>query len=149
MGVTCDKFIGYSMDIKDEWENARKRAEKEGREDEYDDLWCGFGLPKNKRLKELRFIPFYAIDRANPINGCLTIIDDGMCGEYTKIFYIEFLERDANEDSGGAVAFINQKLSMNVVPKEVEERMRKIYSMATGLNSTGKLIKPEYLLHYH
>ena len=85
MSVTCDKFIGYSLDISREWDRLKETAD-----DDMIDLWSGRfdeNDDSSRLNKEFSFVGFYGNRIYGGLKGKVTLLDDGMSGEFTKLFY--------------------------------------------------------------
>lgn len=133
MSTYCDKIIGYSIDILNEWESL---------DDNIKDNW------ESAINNELEFTGY---DNSKHINNRLTIIYDGMDGCYCKLFFVVDSDiRGGVDDDEDIVRSINELLSISTVPFDVKQKIKRVYKELFGkdLEMTSK-IKATYLVHWH
>jgi len=141
VSVYCDKFVCYSIDIMSDWESLT---------DEQKDFWLSnWSNAEIVKHKKINFIPYY--NKIGALNNKVTIIYDGMNGDYCKLAYIIDYEKDANEeDCDTIVDSINTLLNDSPVPFSVKQSIKEAYKeiFEKDLNMTSS-IKATYLLHWH
>ena len=132
MSIYCDKIVGYGLDIKNEWDLI---------DDDTRDRWL---------TNDYENIVFKAFDSAKNSTEYLTIVDDGLSGEYTKLVYVTAIERNSYEEENSIDKGINELLYTSEVPFGVKQKVKAAYREIFGkeLNRTS-LIKAMYLVHWH
>lgn len=136
MGVRVDKYIGYVVDIKEEW-NKLPIDQR--------DTW----LFSDKKKTDI-FVPYYSgWGNINLLNK-VTIIDDGMNGHYTKLVYVLDYCEDTYGDDERLVDTINKHLGTIQVPHEIEEMLLSIYKGILGdKNINNFKVKLEHFIYWH
>ena len=134
MGVYCDKVIGYSLDITEEWNKLSEDVK---------DKW----LEENN--SKLNYISYY--DRNESLKDYVTVIYDGMNGDYCKIVYVICYSKNAEEENDDElVDCINSLLKESPVPFSVKQDIRNVYKELLGRDlSRTSDIKPNYIVHWH
>ncbi|MBO5389412.1 MAG: hypothetical protein J6A59_15015 [Lachnospiraceae bacterium] len=134
MGVYCDKVIGYSLDITEEWDKLSEDVK---------DKW----LEENN--SKLNYISYY--DRNESLKDYVTVIYDGMNGDYCKIVYVICCSKNAEEENDDElVDCINSLLKESPVPFSVKQDIRNVYKELLGRDlSRTSDIKPNYIVHWH
>ena len=141
MSVYCDKFVCYSIDIMNEWESLTEKQQ-----DFWSSNWSNNQIEEHEKIN---FIPYY--NKIGALTNKITILYDGMSGEYCKLIYVVDYERDANEeDCDNIVKSINSLLNESPVPFSIKQNMKEVYKAIFGkdLNMTSS-IKATYLVHWH
>lgn len=143
MGVYLDKYFGYMLDVTEEYDKLC---------DENDDdilfenfISCNFDK-LNKDLQELNFVPYYSVSRKHRQND-ITMIYDGMCGEYCKLIFINQFERYCNDESD--VNMENKFLKTIAVPDDIRGKLTKVYEIIFGKTDKQLNIQLMKLNHYH
>lgn len=132
MGVTTSKYLGYVVDIQKEWDKLL---------DEQQDFWS---LSKENDTET--FKPYYVT--GNP-EGRITIVYDGMNGEYTKLIYVIAYCRGVSDDDEKMVEKINENLADAVVPMDVRYKLREIYKQIFKVDHiTDFEVHMEYFIHW-
>ena len=94
MGIYLDKYFGYMLDVTEEY----SKLCDENDDDILFDKYISCKLEQlDDNLKELGFVPYY-FERKHR-EGDIVLIDDGMCGEYSKIVYVKQAEKYCNDES--------------------------------------------------
>lgn len=119
MGVYADKYFGYFMNVLDDYLKG---------EDMWDKFIDSDGII-SEELKELRFVPYYA--RPKHGEGDITLLYDGMCGNYAKLVFVQTVEFYSADDSYTNEK-VNEILKSSPVPTEVREQMEKVYDLIFG-----------------
>ena len=133
MGVRCDKIVGFSLDITEEWN----------------------GLSETKREKildiELPDFEYVGFSLRADIKNKLTIIYDGMNGDYCKLVYVLRDNRDECDDELPEILeAINEVMKESPVSFSVTRKIKQLYRELFGyeLNKSSR-IRAEYINHFH
>lgn len=141
MSVNCDKFIGYSIDILEEWSKLDSSIQEK---------WSKDIKQENKEeFDKAGFTPYYS--EQSSLKDTVTILYDGMSGQYCKLVYVIDYEAYAEEENNeNIVNTINNLLLHSPVPFSIKKNIKKIYKSIFNkdLNKTSD-IKPEYIIHWH
>ena len=132
MGMRCDKIVGYGIDIQEPWEELREELQDKWMDADMENLnFKGYNIYKGE-------------------NDTLTIIYDGLSGEYCKLMYITAYEKNSYEEETNIDTGINKILSTAEVPFSVKQKVKELYKeiFKKDLNRTS-LIKALYLVHWH
>lgn len=130
MGINVNKYIGYSIDVLDEYSQL---------DDNIRDNWnSGYS-------EELKFKGYYS--RQGSLKGYITLLYDGMSGDYCKLMYVEDYTVDCSDDDSDMIDTINAKISNTVVPDDIQKILKDVYRYITR-KELSKDIKLEYLIHY-
>lgn len=123
MGICVDRIVAYTVDIND--------IELCGLEDEINGL----------KIYDRTF---------NLHDGHLAIVNDGMCGEYTKLCYILFCEHDCDDYSDSSFYTELNKLfdTISQIPSYVEIELMQALNVI-GLEKETLSIKLETFRHYY
>lgn len=133
MSISCNKFVGYSMNIMKEIED----LDTETKNDIIYDLEKGnkYGLSLYWGSGKLK-------------TGDIVILYDGLSGEYAKLLYVVAVSYDAYEDDTEYFTSSIQELLKKVeVPNDVRTSMLKVYYNIFG-NIISKEIITDYIVHY-
>lgn len=133
MGIRCDKIVGYSLDIMEEWESL-----KDAKKDKL--------LEMNN--SELGYVGYYSKDN---MKDKVTIIYDGLDGNYCKLIYVmEINTNGYDEDCVKVNKCINSLLETATVSFSVKQKIKQVYKELFGvdLNRTSR-IHAEYITHFH
>ena len=162
MSISLEKFMGYRMDCTKETLDEDGEMNFENYEQFTDDYDAKLYLdqhPEEKwkfeKLKELGFIyqgdivsPWYQEQKCN----FFSFIQDGMNGLYSWIVYIESIECTEFIDTFSEDEEKNKALSLtHEVPKDIEEKMRKIYEIlfdSKAEEANKKEIKYQEMKHF-
>ena len=133
MGVSCDRVVGFSLDISKEWDGISEVGQEKLYNAILDDLnYVGYSAGKDVRFK-------------------ITILNDNMDGGYCKLVYVNNISKNGYEnDVEDVIDGINELLATAEVPYSVIKHMKRAYK--TFFNKElSKIsgIKPEYILHWH
>lgn len=133
MGVRCDKIVGFSLDITDEWAGLNE-------------------VKKNKVLDiELPDFGYVGFNINADIKNKLTIIYDGISGEYCKLVYVLRDNREENsEELQEILDAINEVMKESPVSFSVTRKIKQFYRELFGyeLNKSSR-IHAEYINHFH
>ena len=135
MSVYCDEIVGYSLDIQKEFIENKDELQHllEAKQDKFNE------------------IGFENYDSMNSLIDKVSILYDGMSGEYTKLIYILDYEKNTSEiESTHTIKTVNELLSTSAVPFSVKQKIKRVYKELFGkdLNKTSSII-PEYIIHWH
>jgi len=134
MSVYCDKYVGYALDIQEDWDKLSEDTK---------DKWL------DNDNEALNYKGYYSSKK--DINSTIMIIPDGMNGDYVKLMCVIKCETNTyEEDCDELVDVINEMLSSGEVPFSVQKHMREVYKAVfkKDLNRASD-IKPYYLVHWH
>jgi len=140
MGVYVDRITGYRMDVTKEFD-----------ENDEERLWDKYidenFLMKNsnKKLSEAGFIPYHNTPRPGKDN--ITLVYDGMCGDYVWLVYIQDVDY-YSDDQSDENKLVNDALKMVPVPDDVKKRMRECYKEIFK-NECAKDIFMQEMCHWH
>lgn len=130
MGVNIYKYIGYTVDILDDYLKLDDKT---------------IDIIDKEYSEDLRFKGYYG--RHGSLKGYITLLYDGMNGDYCKLIYVEDYIADCSDDDCDLLDTINNKIKHTEIPDDIIMLLRNAYKHIAkkGLN---KDIKPEYLIHY-
>lgn len=133
MGVSCDRIVGFSLDINKEWEGVSE---------------VGHEKLHNTVMDELNYVGY---NSGQDVKFKITLLYDGMNGEYCKLVYVNSISKDGYEnDSEEIIAGINEMLSTAEVPYSVIKHIKRVYKTFFNKElSMTSSIKPEYIVHWH
>lgn len=132
MGVRVDKYLGYVVDIQKEWDKLL---------DEQQDYWSC-----SKEKESEIFKPYYT---HGDFKGKITILYDGMSGEYTKLIYILDYCTDTSDDDESIVKTVSKQLENVEVPNEIRQKLREVYKEIFGIEYVTEFkVQMEYLIHW-
>lgn len=122
MSVGYDKFIGYRIDITEEFKSLEERNEKF-----HDSLLFSKSSPES--LKNLGYVPYFETSKFK--KGDITIIYDGMNGEYTYLILIQAANINSYyyDENDNVDEYINEMLSTFSISKEIINRLNQIYKL--------------------
>lgn len=160
MGVYCDQYVGYVVEISPLMDDLINRlnsnmkqllGEKEFHEkyiDDYDVFSIifndGVGIPEE--LRALKVKGHYADDEPGPED--IEILTDGMCGEYNYLILIKDVDRySENEDEPSK--YVNEMLRQVPVPQDVIDRMSAVYEYLFHKKLDPKWIYLQQIAHFH
>lgn len=130
MGVRVDKYLGYVVNIQDEW---NKLTEEER------DLW----------LDTKHTDTFKAYYLSGDCKDKITVIYDGMSGQYTKLVYVvEYFSATCDDDEK-IVGVVNKYLGSAEVPNEIRQKLREVYKEIFSLDYvTDFKVQLQYFIHW-
>lgn len=132
MGVRVDKYLGYVVDIQKEWDKLL---------DEQQDYWSC-----SKEKESEIFKPYYT---HGDFKGKITILYDGMSGEYTKLIYVLDCCADTCDDDEDIVKTVNKQLENVEVPNEIRQKLRNMYKEIFNIEHiTDFKVQLEYFIHW-
>lgn len=132
MGVRVDKYLGYVVDIQKEWDKLL---------DEQQDYWSC-----SKEKESEIFKPYYT---HGDFKGKITILYDGMSGEYIKLIYILDYCTDTSDDDESIVKTVNKQLENAEVPNEIKQKLRNMYKEIFNVEHiTDFKVQLEYFIHW-
>lgn len=137
MSVYCDKIIGYSLDITEEFNKDKTNLRG----------WIEGDKDKEDKFSSIKFEYYNNLTSDNKV----TMIYDGMSGGYCKLVYIiDFYKETEEENNDELIDSINNLLKDSPVPFSAKQTMKSIYRAIFGidLNKTSS-IKAEYIVHWH
>lgn len=138
MSIYCDKIVGYSLDITEEFS---KNVENSRR-------WIEGDECKEYEFSSLKFECYDNLTSNNKV----TMLYDGLSGKYCKLVYIIDFDKETEEEENNddLINSINNLLKDSPVPFSVKQTMKNIYRaiFGTDLNKTSS-IKPEYIVHWY
>jgi hypothetical protein len=139
MGVDVDKYFGYVIDITEQTSKLKSIGE--------DDFWEKYmdGENLSQELIDLGYVadsyPKY------PTANDITLIYDGMSGNYCKLIYIVTVERDSY-DYSETNEELNKVLANVPVQDDIKEKMWEAYRLIFG-DRLCPNIKAEQFSHFH
>lgn len=162
MSISLKKFVGYRMDCTKETLDEDGKMEYESFDKftfEYDAKHYFEKHPEEKwkydKLKELDFVfqdEIIDLWYQEQKNNFFSFIQDGMNGLYSWLVYIENIECPEFFDTFEEDEEKNKALSLtHEVPKDIEEKMRKIYEIifdSTIEEANKKEIKYQEMKHF-
>lgn len=138
MSVYVDRLIAYTVDFN-----------KDDLDQDIKDIIIYDEGTNSNIMGQLREIGFQVYDRNfNPSNGALTVVYDGMSGEYTKACYVIY--NDINCDDYSDTEFyteLNNIMHNIIVPSIVKEQLFKMLSII-GIEKYQKNPKLEVFRHF-
>lgn len=139
MSVSFTKYLGYCIDIHQEYE-----ALKENNEDVEELLETQENIPQV--LSQLGFVGYYGYNKPN--KNDITLLDDGMGGEYTYLMYIIDVNYDAYyyDEDDNIDKSINEILANIPVPETVANSLKKVYQEIFQKDTT-KNIQLQTFIH--
>lgn len=135
MSVHADKYLGYVIDIQKEWNKLS---------DVQVDKW----LTSEEKITDV-FQPYYCNGK---IKDKITVLDDGMNCEYTKLVYIvDYCTCvDAYDEDEAMVNSINKYLNKVNIPNEILQKLMNTYKEIFGIKPIEDIkIQMEYFIHWH
>lgn len=127
MGVYCDNYLGYVMDI-------THLAFSD------DSVACDDPVT----LKLAGIVP-----RGRGKAGDIELVGDGMCGEYAYLVLIEFVGCSAGIDPFTEVADrLNEVLATALIPEAVTEKMTEAFRLVFGHVPVPPITLKRFA-HYH
>lgn len=132
MGVNVAKYIGYVVDIQKEWDKLL---------DEQQDIWSCSTSKETDTFK-----PYYT---HGDFKDKITVIYDGMSGEYTKLIYVVDYCTDTSDEDESIVKEVNKHLSSVEVPSEIRQKLREVYKEIFGVEHITEFkVQMEYFIHW-
>lgn len=148
MGVYVDKVFGYTVDIQEEWE---KLLEND-KDNLIRDRWGGF-LDDNDNSKfqyPERFVLYYELNSAKLSKPTLvTLVDDGMSGQYTKLVYILGFVRDSVENETAILDPLNEELAQVKADNSILDTLGTIYFEIFNCVLDTDRVHLELFNHFH
>lgn len=142
MGIYLDKYFGYMLDVTEEY----SKLCDENDDDILFDKYISCKLEQlDDNLKELGFVPYY-FERKHR-EGDIVLIDDGMCGEYSKIVYVKQAEKYCNDESD--VSIENEFFKILPIPDDIRNKILSVYEIIFGKPNKDLEIHLMKLNHYH
>lgn len=129
MSVTCDKIVGYSLDVSSAFKNLSS--------DERTDILYNdnsFGIK--------------SYDEDDIEENDITILHDGMSGKYTKLVYVLAVDYEADTEAEELGVVINNIFSKVEIPSDIKEKLYSVYNRIFKSDSLDS-VKLEYILHWH
>jgi len=135
MGVYVDKYFGYFMDVTEEYNKSKQ-------------LWDDYydGKMDNPELIALKVVPYYSDIKQKEDD--ITLLYDGMCGEYSKLVLIKTVEKYSDDESEPNER-ANDMLKLVPIPPEIKERMEKVYKIVFGESQNCPTIYLMQFAHFH
>lgn len=132
MGVNVAKYIGYVVDIQKEWDKLL---------DEQQDIWSCSTSKETEVFK-----PYYT---HGDFKGKITVIYDGMNGEYTKLIYVIDYCTDTSDEDESLVREVSKHLSSVEVPSDIRQKLREVYKEIFGVQHITEFkVQMEYFIHW-
>lgn len=132
MGVRVDKYLGYVVDIQKEWGELTI---------DYQDLYLC-----NEEKRTDTFKPYYAKGNCK---DKITVLYDGMSGEYTKLLYVLDYCTDTSDEDESIVKTVNKQLENVEVPSEIRQKLRNMYKEIFNVEHvTDFKVQLEYFIHW-
>lgn len=133
MSVDYNKFLGYRIDITEEFRNLEEKNEKINDELLFD------RKPLSEGLKDLGYIPYF--HHQDPKKGDITIIDDGMNGNYTYLILIQSANYNYSyyDENDNVDEDVNEFLSTISIPDEVINRLNQAYELIFGAKNEKEI----------
>lgn len=143
MGVYLDKFFGFMLDVTEEYE----KSLNENDDDIIFEKFISCNMEEiNKDLKDLNYVPYYN-GKKKPEKNDITLITDGMCGEYYKIIFINNFENYCSDEYDSEEE--NKYLQTIPVPNDIVEKITNVYNIIFGKTNKQLDIKLMKFNHYH
>lgn len=145
MGVNVNRFIGYTLDVTDEFIKASKEDEKIY--DKWIDNCHNNDSEYKDYLKRIRFKSYYDSDLENNI----TLLYDGLNGEYAKLIYVIAASKwsDCDDMEENIINAINKLLAESKIGIPLIDHFKTVYKELFNKELTNtKNIKAEYIIHY-
>lgn len=143
MSVYCDKIVGYTLDVTKDFENANRESI---------DKWLDYCENNKDLYSKLSFKTYWGFGQKQISSGDITLIYDGMSGQYCKLVLIEeyVYKSDCEEQDDGIVVAINEKLNQVEIDSNIKEKLQLAYESIFGNNENIiDKIKLEYFIHWH
>lgn len=151
MSVNTTKVIGYVIEVEPEWRKLHNQL-TESNWDSVNDRWLGDFNKSEQAMKDyelLGFIAYYNRNKFNDTEGKITLLDDGMSGSYTRLVYPQLIVEYADEEDEEVVQALNEFLSKSEVPKEIFQKLYKVYKEIFGEPEKPIEVKVKYFIHYN
>lgn len=121
MGVYVDKIVGYAVDVKEEWDKLLENDE----DDLIRDRWDGFiDEGDNSQFKYPELFKLYT-ELKKPV--AITLVNDGMNGDYTKLVYVIGFARDSVENERELLDPLNKELAQVKVDDSILTALKTVY----------------------
>lgn len=121
MGVYVDKVFGYVVDIKEEWDKLLGNDE----DDLIRDRWDGFiDEGDNSQFEYPELFKLYT-ELKKPV--AITLVNDGMNGDYTKLVYVIGFVRDSVENERELLDPLNKELAQVKVDDSILTALKTVY----------------------
>lgn len=132
MGVRVDKYLGYVVDIQEAWKKLS---------DNDHDKWLEDG---DTELDN--FSPYYGRE---DVTGKITILNDGMNGEYTKLIFVLDRCPDTDDSDEDIVQSVNKIINNTEVPDYIMKPLREVYRKVFNVEHVTELkVQLEYFIHW-
>lgn len=146
MSVNTNRFVGYTLDITDEFMSAYK--ENEDMYEKWIETCSDNDLERKAYLRGLGFKSYYDKD----LKDNVILLYDGLNGQYAKLVYVidysVWSECDDMEEN--IISSINKLLAQTKIGLSTIGHLKAVYKAIFNKECTNvKDIKAEYIVHYN
>lgn len=145
MSVNANRFVGYTLDITDEFMKAYK--EDDNMYEKWIDTCSDSDLERKAYLKGLGFKSYYNKD----LKDNIILLYDGLNGQYAKLVYVidYSIWSECDDMEENIINSINKLLSKTSISLSTVEHFKSVYKAIFNKECTNtKNIKAEYMMHY-